>query len=238
MTVRPVKTQISLCIRPIWSVFAVRMKKHWVLNFPLSAHQRLWSESSLSSNFVGFVMRRLKWCMWATSWLNLSASFYCMTTFMMSDPPVQRRSRIRVWMLFVKAMNIMCAIFCHVRKTCLVTRLAHANDSVVTEDDRLLLFFFQDRVHVLMYGKPYCIIGIKHDFPFINIRKVPREVLKTEGEAPGFQISRGILRMLMNDKIMFDRYYHSKKTHRKLRKCLRTLFFSLTTIFLRAHAFL
>ena len=31
--------------------------------------------------------------------------------------------------------------------------------------------------------------GIKHDFPFINIRKVPT------------------LRMLMNDKIMFDRYY-------------------------------
>ena len=45
--------------------------------------------------------------------------------------------------------------------------------------------------------------GIKHDFPFINIRKVPREVLKTEGEAT----SRGILRILMNDKIMFDRYY-------------------------------
>ena len=30
-------------------------------------------------------------------------------------------------------------------------------------------------------------IGIKHDFPFINILKVPREVLKTEGEARGFQ---------------------------------------------------
>ena len=56
---------------------------------------------------------------------------------------------------------------------------------------------------------------------FINIRKVPREVLKTEGEARGFQPSRGTLRMspsvfntslgtlrmLMNDKIMFDRYY-------------------------------
>ena len=27
------------------------------------------------------------------------------------------------------------------------------------------------------------IIGIKYDFPFINIRNVPREVLKTEGEA-------------------------------------------------------
>ena len=85
----------------------------------------------------------------------------------------------------------------------------------------------------------YFNIGIKHDFPFINIRKVPREVLKTEGKPEVFNISRGTLRMLMNDKIMFDRYYciNSKKTHRKLRKCLRTLFFSHTTIFLRAHAF-
>ena len=49
--------------------------------------------------------------------------------------------------------------------------------------------------------------GIKHDFPFINIRKVPREVLKTEGEAQGFQPSQGTLRMLMNDIIMFDRYF-------------------------------
>ena len=49
--------------------------------------------------------------------------------------------------------------------------------------------------------------GIKHDFPFINICKVPSEVLETEGEARGFQPSLGILRMLMNDKIMFDRYY-------------------------------
>ena len=49
--------------------------------------------------------------------------------------------------------------------------------------------------------------GIKQDFTFINIRKVPREVLKTEGEARGFQRSRRTLRMLMNNKIMFDRYY-------------------------------
>ena len=87
------------------------------------------------------------------------------------------------------------------------------------------------------------IIGIKHDFPFINIRKVPREVLKTEGEARGspsvFNTSRGTLRMLMNDKIMFVRYYciNSTTTHRKLRKCSRSLFCSLTTIFLRGHAF-
>ena len=31
--------------------------------------------------------------------------------------------------------------------------------------------------------------------------------LKTEGESRGFQPSRGTLRMSMNDKIMFDRYY-------------------------------
>ena len=46
--------------------------------------------------------------------------------------------------------------------------------------------------------------GIKHDFPFINICKVTREMLNTEGEARGFQPSRGTLQMLMNDKIMFD----------------------------------
>ena len=60
------------------------------------------------------------------------------------------------------------------------------------------------------------IIRIKHDFLFINIRKVPREVLKTRASPSVFNISRGTLRMLLNDKIMFDRYYCiiSKKTHR------------------------
>ena len=69
MTVRPAKTQISLGIRPIWSVFAVRMKKAWVLSYPLSALQRLWSDwanaqADLSrrwahTHFVGFVTSRL-----------------------------------------------------------------------------------------------------------------------------------------------------------------------------------
>ena len=44
MSVRPAKTQISLGIRPVWSVFAVRMKKIWVLSYPLSAQRRLWSD--------------------------------------------------------------------------------------------------------------------------------------------------------------------------------------------------
>ena len=37
MAVCPAKTQISLGIR----VFAVRMKKHWVLSYALSAQRRL-----------------------------------------------------------------------------------------------------------------------------------------------------------------------------------------------------
>ena len=57
MAVRLVKTRISLGIRPVWSVFAVRMKKAWVLSYPLSVQLRLirlggcpgWSESSLGA---------------------------------------------------------------------------------------------------------------------------------------------------------------------------------------------
>ena len=62
---RPVKTQISLGICP---VFAVCMKKALVLSYPLSAQQRLWvdAQADLSlrlahSHFVGFVMRWLKY---------------------------------------------------------------------------------------------------------------------------------------------------------------------------------
>ena len=51
-------------------VFAVRIKKPWILSYPLSAHRRLWSDwayaqADLSlcwvhSHYVGFVMRGLK----------------------------------------------------------------------------------------------------------------------------------------------------------------------------------
>ena len=69
--------------------------------------------------------------------------------------------------------------------------------------------------------------GIKHDCPFINNRKVPREVLKTEGEARGFQPSRGTLRMLMNDKNMLDRYYciNSTKHCENEKKNIGALYF-------------
>ena len=36
-------------------------------------------------------------------------------------------------------------------------------------------------------------IGIKHDFPCINVCQVPREMLKTEAEGRGFQqLPRGL----------------------------------------------
>ena len=53
-------------------IFAVRMKKAWVLSYPLSAQRRLWSDWAdgqvdlclrwAHSHFVGFVMRRLIYC--------------------------------------------------------------------------------------------------------------------------------------------------------------------------------
>ena len=73
-----------------------------------------------------------------------------------------------------------------------------------SEINRLICQFFAHLFSIILANFNR---GIKHDFPFINIRKVPKEVLKTEGESRGFQPSRGTLRMLMNDKIMFDRYY-------------------------------
>ena len=49
------KTQISLGIHPVWSVIAVRMKKPWVLSYPLSAQRRLrsdWAEAQ-ADRFTG-----------------------------------------------------------------------------------------------------------------------------------------------------------------------------------------
>ena len=66
----------------IWA-FPVRLKKAWVLSYPLSAQQRLWSDwadamADMSfrwahSHFVGFVMRQLNYSR-ATSWENLSSA--------------------------------------------------------------------------------------------------------------------------------------------------------------------
>ena len=85
LTFEPVhdKTKKMTCVPcedcPVWSVFAVRMKKHWALNYLLSAQWRLWSDWAdaqadlnlhwAQSHFVGFIMRWihficLKKCNW------------------------------------------------------------------------------------------------------------------------------------------------------------------------------
>ena len=58
---RPAKTQISLDIRPVWSVFAVRMKKHWVLSYPLWWRMSwlIWVFAWRTGHFVCFVVLRL-----------------------------------------------------------------------------------------------------------------------------------------------------------------------------------
>ena len=62
--VYPAKTQISLGIYPVWSVFAVCMKKAWVLSYSLSTQWPLirlggcpdWSESSLGAQVILLVL--------------------------------------------------------------------------------------------------------------------------------------------------------------------------------------
>ena len=68
--VRPAKTQISLGICPVWSVFAVRMKKLWMLSYH-KAHSKDWSDCpdaeadlSLCWAYMTFCWfcRRCKYC--------------------------------------------------------------------------------------------------------------------------------------------------------------------------------
>ena len=63
--VRPAKTQISLGICPVWSVFAVRMKKQWDLSYPLSEHRRLWSDCADAQADLSF------------SWAHMSFCWFC-----------------------------------------------------------------------------------------------------------------------------------------------------------------
>ena len=86
MSVRPAKTQISLDIRPVWSVSSLSAwKEPWVLRYLLSAQRRLWSDradaqADLSlrwahSHFVGFVMSRLKWFLFYLTHICLASHF-------------------------------------------------------------------------------------------------------------------------------------------------------------------
>ena len=69
------------------------------------------------------------------------------------------------------------------------------------------------------------------------MRKVPKEVLKIEGEAPDFQPSRGTLRISMNNKIMFDRYYCINSTkYCENEETISALYFITSSHFLSDYA--
>ena len=71
LPVRTAKTQISLGIHPVWPVFAVRMKKGWVLSYSVSAqrrHRSDWADAQADLSLrwvhvifklVGFVIKQL-----------------------------------------------------------------------------------------------------------------------------------------------------------------------------------
>ena len=69
---RPEKTQISLGIRPVWSVFAVRMKKAWTLSYPLSAQQRLWSHWAHSKGWSESLLGAQSFCWFCHEAAHLS----------------------------------------------------------------------------------------------------------------------------------------------------------------------
>ena len=73
-------------------------------------------------------------------------------------------------------------------------------------------------------------IGIKHCFSCINIRQVPREVLKAEAGGRGFQYLPRDLANVNALKTMFDRYYFIKlKTFAIFRVISCTILFRLLT---------
>ena len=86
-------------------VFAVRMKKAWVLIYPFSEQQRLWSDwadaqADLSlhwahSHFVGFVMRRLIFASAILAW-NASTTTCCSLTWHWQRP-VKTFTKSYIW---------------------------------------------------------------------------------------------------------------------------------------------
>ena len=70
-------------------------------------------------------------------------------------------------------------------------------------------FHKEEMHHIVQYR-------IKHVFPYINIRWVTREVLKTEGAARGFQHRPRNPANVNARKIMFDRYYCIKVSKKSI----------------------
>ena len=76
--------QRSLGIRPVWSVFAVRTKKAWVLSYPLSAQRKLWSDWADALSYMCFVLLPFNYTN-----PSLSLVYYFLTShlFYSTNPP-------------------------------------------------------------------------------------------------------------------------------------------------------
>ena len=107
LSMRPAKTRISPGIRPVCSVFAVRMKKAWVLSYPLSTQRGLrseWTDAQAdlslrwahSHNVVFFVRRLICVCSSVTVcyWHHLDVRARCVCCFQHLDAefPMDHRS--------------------------------------------------------------------------------------------------------------------------------------------------
>ena len=69
------KTQISLGICPVWSVFAVCMKKSWALSFLLSTQGRLCRSADLSHRWAHIILLVLSCCD-DVMWCNIMMCFF------------------------------------------------------------------------------------------------------------------------------------------------------------------
>ena len=66
------KTQVSLGIRPVSSEFAVRMKKAWVLSYPLSTQRSDWADAQA---YLSLRWAHMPFCSFCRALARISCSF-------------------------------------------------------------------------------------------------------------------------------------------------------------------
>ena len=71
------RRQISLAIRPVWSVFAVCMKKAWVLTYPMNVQRRLWSDWTDAQADLTLHWAQIKFCWFCRVLAHLSSLKLC-----------------------------------------------------------------------------------------------------------------------------------------------------------------
>ena len=119
----PAKTQISLCIRPDWQVFAVRMKKHWVLipiEYCADSDQTgrmprlIWVFAGHKGHFVCFVMR----------WLTFRKCILIFASGLRHKPHFWRPCSLALW-LQSQGSLVRAPVLPHTGYTCNLRRISH-----------------------------------------------------------------------------------------------------------------